>query len=354
MSAVPHHPGATPLIVACQPWTGEPAGDARNTAPLLALQDDLLGSAVFAAAPLALPGEAPQSFVSTPVLDGHPAWIEAWRGDAPLRAGRAGPLAWRAGPNLLFGAVTLDEADFSPGDGATPLQQAAEAAYRAVFALLAAEGYPYLLRVWNYLDDINGESFGLERYRQFNIGRQDAFLASGRPVVQNVPAACALGTIGGHLVVFFLAGRQAPIPVENPRQTSAYHYPREYGPRSPTFSRAAVVRHGGQDVLFISGTASIVGHRTLHMGDVAAQTRETLANLEAVIAEANRVAPGAGYRLADCLLKIYIRHPADLPAVRAEIGRALPAARAFYLQADVCRADLLVEIEASTGHSLEF
>ncbi len=358
MSVVEHHLAAVPLSVACLPWPDTEQGAAPNPAPVLDLQGDTLGSAVFAASPLALPGEAPQSFVSTPVLDGPQAWAEIWRIAEPLRSGRQGPLTWRASADVLFGAITLNEADFVPRDGATPLQQAAEAAYQAIFALLAAEGMPYLLRVWNYLDDINGESFGLERYRQFNIGRQDAFLASGRPITQNVPAACALGTIGGDLVVFFLAGRAAPIPVENPRQVSAYHYPREYGPRSPTFSRAAVVRLGGdgerRDVLFISGTASIVGHRTLHVGDVAAQTRETLANIAAVIDQANQIVPGAGYRLADCLYKVYVRHPADLAVIRAEIDRILPGAPILYLQADVCRSDLLVEIEASAGHPLEF
>ena len=241
MNAVLQPRAVVPLAVTCLSWAGGGMGAARDTAPVLALRDDALGSAVFSASPQALPGDPLQSFVSTPVLDGPAAWAEIWRTGQELRSGRQGALAWRASPDLLFGAITLDEADFAPRPDATPLQQAAEAAYHAIFTLLAAEDYLYLLRVWNYLDDINGESLGLERYRQFNIGRQDAFLASGRPVTHNVPAACALGTIGGELVVFFLAGRGAPVVVENPRQMSAYDYPREYGPRSPTFSRGAVV-----------------------------------------------------------------------------------------------------------------
>ena len=43
-------------------------------------------------------------------------------------------------------------------------------------------------------------------------------------------------------MVYFLAGRTAPVFVENPRQVSAYHYRREYGTHSPSFSRAALLR----------------------------------------------------------------------------------------------------------------
>jgi chorismate lyase / 3-hydroxybenzoate synthase len=203
--------------------------------------------------------------------------------------------------------------------------------------------------VWNYLPDINRDSGGTERYRQFNSARQHALRASGRALAGNVPAASALGAArASPLVVYFLAGRTAPIFVENPRQVSAYHYPRQYGSHSPVFSRAALLRQRASLTLFISGTASIVGHRSLHVGDTAAQTRETLANIEALLAEANRVASGAHFSLDALACKVYVRRPADLPVIQAELARAFgPDARIVYLQADICRQDLLVEIEAT-------
>ena len=36
-------------------------------------------------------------------------------------------------------------------------------------------GFRYIYRFWNYMADINGMSDGLERYRQFNAGRKEAF-----------------------------------------------------------------------------------------------------------------------------------------------------------------------------------
>ena len=128
---------------------------------------------------------------------------------------------------------------------------------------------------------------------------------------------------------------------------SAYRYPSEHGPHSPTFSRAVVYPAGGAEMLFVSGTASIVGHRTLHAGDVAAQTRETLANLEAVFAEANRVSRPGAFAIREASFKVYVRRADDAERVRREVFAALgDGADAHFLRADICRRDLLVEIEA--------
>ncbi|MDT4870422.1 Chorismatase [compost metagenome] len=161
-----------------------------------------------------------------------------------------------------------------------------------------------------------------------------------------VPAACALGLAGGPLSIAFLAGSTPAVPIENPRQVSAYHYPAEYGPRSPTFSRVAMVYPPGQELLFISGTASIVGHQSVHLDDVVAQTRESLDNIEAVLAEAQRLSPQGFFALADLSYRVYIRHAADLGAVMAVMAGRVASAETLYLQADVCRSELLVEIEA--------
>ena len=78
--------------------------------------------------------------------------------------------------------------------GGSALQSATELAYSEIFAVLEALGIPHLLRVWNYLPDINAETHGSERYWQFNSARQDAFIACGRTVAGAVPAACGVGS----------------------------------------------------------------------------------------------------------------------------------------------------------------
>jgi len=276
------------------------------------------------------------------------AVYEAWRVGGTVQAGEYGAIRYRHDGHILFGSLSLDEST-SPAHG-SPLQTATELAYRDIFGLLDTLRYPALLRLWNYLPRINAESHGIERYRQFNIGRQDAFLACARGVSGNVPAACALGSASGRLNIAFLATRATPIGIENPRQVSAYDYPQLYGPRSPTFSRASRTRVGDDTLLFISGTASIVGHQTLHPDDIAAQTRESMANIAAVLAEANRLGEPA-FSLADLHYKAYVRHASDLARVRDEMERLIGRGdRILYLRADVCRADLLVEIEAYGGH----
>ncbi len=304
--------------------------------------------------PVVLP-DWPVQRIAAPLLGSAAgSWQETWLAGQIVTCGNDEGVAWCRAGQLLYGVIDLDEADFPDQADCSPLQAASCEAYRRIFRLLDAQGLPHLWRVWNYLADINRESHGLERYRQFNIGRQDAFLEGRRGATGNVPAACAIGLAGGPLSIAFMAGDSPAVPIENPRQVSAYNYPADYGPRSPTFSRAALVYPPGQEIFFISGTASIVGHRTLHPDDVVAQTREALANIAAVVAEANRLCRGPAYVLDALSYRVYVRHAADFPRVRETLAPLIgTSAEIVYVQADICRHDLLLEIEAMASHGLE-
>ena len=284
--------------------------------------------------------------VGSALLAPDGAWADAWLGDAALEHGSLGCVQYASNGDWLHGTAVIDDARTDGG-----LRAATQRAYADLFEVLARSSTPHLLRLWNYITDINVETDGTERYRQFNAGRQQAFIEAERSAFEGSPAACALGTQRGPLRVSFLAGRQAPLAIENPRQVSAYRYPSTYGPRAPTFSRAALAAIGGRrQALFISGTASIVGHETLHLGDVARQTQESLTNI-GVLREIASQRAGRDFGSDALIYTVYVRHRADLAAVRAEFERAVgPASRAareaLYLQADICRAPLLVEIEA--------
>lgn len=287
------------------------------------------------------PGLAP---LHVPVLSEAGPWVDAWYGQqADVRSGRSGAVQWQADSDWAFGQLELPNAD-------ADLAESTRSAYHDVFAALKDCGRPQVLRLWNYLPRINADGGGLERYRQFNIGRQQAFIDAGRDAFEGSPAACALGTSGTQshgLVIRFLAGRRAPRPVENPRQVSAYRYSSSFGPRSPTFSRAALAdAGGGRILLFISGTASIVGEASLHPGDVIAQAQETLRNLQAVL-DAAKQHCSARFTLADLQYTVYLRHAADAAPVLALLAQAVPGALPLHcVQVDICRAELLVEIEA--------
>jgi len=279
------------------------------------------------------------------LLDSVPQ-ADVWRASGPIEAGRSGHVRWWRHADWLFGAVDLEES----AQGAS-LSDISRDAYRDIFQSLDDSARPHLLRLWNYVPRINVDGGGLERYRQFNAGRQQAFIEAQRAAFEGSPAACALGTSAGPLSIRFLAGRKAPTAIENPRQVSAYRYPEAYGPRAPTFSRAALADMGNDHLaLLISGTASIVGHDSVHHGDVLAQTGETIRNLQAVIASAH-VRCSARFDIGQLECVIYVRHPADASQVRDALGQTLgldshTVRKAIFLQADICRSELLVEIEA--------
>ncbi len=295
-----------------------------------------------------LPGECgadvPSACVAAaslgPGLDA-PALCEVWVSEDPVRRGIDAGVRYAIAGEFLFGVVSFPE-------GAGAIRDLAERAYGDIFAMLAKHEFPHVVRFWNYLPRINEVEDGLERYRHFNIGRGAAFETAGRMRAEAIPAACALGTGAGNaLTVYFVAARESGRAVENPRQVSAYRYPPEHGPHSPTFSRAVLYPANEPGMLFVSGTASIVGHVTAHVGDVVAQTRETLANLGAVFAEAERLSRAGAFPLREASYKVYVRFAADVEAVRREVAAALgEEADVNFLRADICRDDLLVEIEA--------
>ena len=317
---------------------------------------NVLGVVGFAKPPPLDPAPVPVTASMTPALGTTDTLCEVWRvtgaSDGELSSGsRAqGCVHYRHCDDLLFGSITIEENAVDRNSSAA-LRRATTTAYREIFAVLADTQHRHLIRVWNYLPDINREIDGDERYRHFNSARQTAFRISGRSIVGSVPAASALGSpAGSPISIYFLAARQPPKMIENPRQTSAYHYPPKFGTHSPIFSRACVLCESAGTNLFVSGTASIVGHETIHRGDAAAQTRETLANIDALLDEANRVV-GAHYSLDALKFKVYVRQPSDLRAIESALSATLRASTSIvYLLADVCREDLLVEIEA-TGES---
>jgi chorismate lyase/3-hydroxybenzoate synthase len=234
--------------------------------------------------------------------------------------------------------LLLDEADYADLDAAT------FDAYRRIRRLVQQMDYPYLLRTWNYFPDINGLQHGEERYRAFSQGRYRALANASTTFETTLPAACAIGTHVPGLLVYFLAARMPGKQIENPRQVSAFRYPPQYGPRSPSFSRAILKRWGVESHLYISGTASIVGHASQHPSHPLQQLDETLVNLETLLGHANRYLKE---KLRLALIKVYIRPGLPIAAIQQHLqdclGSGLP--KRLLLTGDICRDDLLLEIE---------
>jgi chorismate lyase/3-hydroxybenzoate synthase len=202
--------------------------------------------------------------------------------------------------------------------------------------------YPHLVRVWNFVPDINHGSGDDEVYARFNYGRAIAFDHLGLLPGQ-YPAATGVGIPpDSPFTMIVLASRSRPLAIENPRQVSAYQYPRQYGIRSPAFARAMILPDQGGGQLFISGTASIVGHESQH-GDVRSQLREALENLAQLMDSVRKRLPGHDIG-ARRNWRVYLRNPAHFQLVESEVIRHL-GRNVLFLQAEICRRELQVEIE---------
>src|SRR5258708_9884372 len=132
---------------------------------------------------------------------------EVWRVASPgLSSGSEhGNIRYRYSDDLLFGSLLIAEQAIDAHSEAERLQRATESAYQEIFDLLDDTAHPHVIRIWNYLPNINAQTGGAERYRHFNSARLMAFRKSGRAPLGAVPAARDLGIHACSLVsLFFL------------------------------------------------------------------------------------------------------------------------------------------------------
>ncbi|WP_312326051.1 pteridine-dependent deoxygenase [Stenotrophomonas sp.] len=281
-------------------------------------------------------------WLQVPLAEQGPARIEVWQGAGPVQHGVRDGVRWSATDTLLFGAIEIDEVD-------SDIESAAADAYARMSGFLSTCGFPHLLRTWNYLDAVTEGEGDQERYRRFCVGRVRGLRELDEAAL---PAATCIGRFDGvrRLQVYWLAAREPGLPLENPRQVSAFRYPRQYGPQSPSFSRALLPPLATGLPLLQSGTAAIVGHVSQHTGSVEEQLAETLTNLQSLVDAARAQRPALPAQLGvGSLLKVYVRRAEDMPAIAARMAE-LPGSPAFVvLHAEVCRAELLVEIEGLHG-----
>jgi enamine deaminase RidA (YjgF/YER057c/UK114 family) len=302
-------------------------------------------------------------FLPQPPCDGAELAIEAWAvGGESAEIRHHGPDVLTVsydGLRWIHAAATIPE-----GEGMTAYDQA-DRAFTALRRGLEQAGAPFdeVARVWLYQGGITAQQDGTERYRELNRARTDFFegMQFGRRLIASTnrrssyPASTGIGTMGRGLVTACLALQTERkdvhlYPLENPLQTPSFDYAKRFSLKSPKFSRAMAVAIGDYVTTWISGTASIVNSESLHLGDVEKQTEQTLTNIERLIDAENLARhglPGAGSSLADLAkARVYVKRPEDFERCRAVCERRLGAVPLIYAHADVCRPELLVEIEA--------
>lgn len=252
------------------------------------------------------------------------------------------------------------------------LGEASEAMIGLSLEELAKAPFAAPVRLWNFLPGICepiGE--GLDRYRVFNMARHRVFterFGAGAVKGGALPTASCVGHRGRTIAVHAMGGREDSTPIENPRQVPAFAYSKKFGPKPPCFSRAGLAVFGTRRLLLVAGTASVLGEESMHAGDLGAQLRETMVNLRAVVGAGLGRGPQADDRSSaggrgdpsgtrhvvvpegpglDRVLatRVYCRDAGVMRWMREHLPVELRARELEFILADICRDELLVEIE---------
>jgi enamine deaminase RidA (YjgF/YER057c/UK114 family) len=243
------------------------------------------------------------------------------------------------------------------------IRKASENAFDQVVALLSQEGMTLdnIIRQWNYIGNILEIRNGFQYYQVFNEVRSEYY--SRHRSVTGYPAATGIGMKTESVIIDFCAVQpDGPVNIKglsNPNQVNAYEYGQKVlkgvkdsgksRKQPPQFERALIMASGGKAVLYVSGTASIIGQATIGKNDVSEQTLVTLENIKKLtdVERLEQVLPGsAGHSLKFSLLRVYVKNQDDFAKVRRVCEEHFPDVPRVFIEADVCRKDLLTEIEA--------
>ena len=253
--------------------------------------------------------------------------------DTPVSHGRTGEISWSRNEEFQLLSIQVKSTADRTLDEITYL------AYKDLLDCVVSSPFPYLIRMWNFFGQINEGEGDEERYRRFCLGRLSAFESMNIPT-SDFPSASALGNASDDLIIYLISSKTPGQNCENPDQERAYQYPKQYGPASPSFARATHCVSEHSSLFFISGTASILGHKSVYTNDIALQTHKTLDNIELLI----KTNCPKNTRIN--VLKVYVRRPQDLAIIKDIVdNRFSYPIHALYLNADICRAELDVEIE---------
>lgn len=231
-----------------------------------------------------------------------------------------------------------------------------EKAFTQLSNIFNTVGFPVnsIVRQWNYIEDILGFDAQEQRYQAFNNVRSvfysESFSETG------YPAATGIGMNQGGVIIEFIAIQSEELitsPIDNPEQISAHSYSENVlvGEQcvlktTPKFERARYLELFGKKIIFISGTASILGEHTVGVGNPAGQTEITISNISKLYSKrvlekisSGELNPKYGHA------RVYIKNRKDYNAIRKTFKTHFGNLPVVYIVADICRNDLLVEIE---------
>lgn len=231
-----------------------------------------------------------------------------------------------------------------------------EKAFESLIDIFSATRFPIksIVRQWNYLEDILGFDGEEQRYQEFNNVRSGVYANSFEE--EGYPAATGIGMNRGGVIIEFVAVKSTEMvshPVDNPAQIAAHVYSEKVlvGEEcvlktTPKFERARYFELQKNKMIFISGTASITGEKTVGIDDPVEQTEVTIQNIQRLYSDEileglSRDKLRARYGHA----RVYVKNRRDFAAIKKTFQAHYGKMPVVYIIADICRDDLLVEIE---------
>ncbi len=273
---------------------------------------------------------------------------------------------WQSVPYVILRSGSYKEVwsaglgnDLYPND----TRKAAIEAFESVAGILSREKMTFnnVVRQWNYIGNILEINKGFQNYQLFNEVRSEFY--NKYRTIHNYPAATGIGMKYGGVFIDFCAVISDDVlrikAVDNPNQVNAYEYDQHVlkgltgkgktVKNPPQFERALLMVNNKSRYLFISGTASIIGQETIGKGDVKEQTLVTIENIHK-LTDSERIAGLLGSQDITTgkyeLLRVYIKNQEDFPEVMKICKDHFPEVPSIFIESDICREDLLTEIEA--------
>ncbi len=261
-----------------------------------------------------------------------------------------------------FKTVHAEGLTGTPGES---ILESSKRAFEIAMQILEEEGLSihHIIRQWNYIENIarvKGIDNEHQNYQDFNDVRS-RYYEKGT-FDNGYPAATGIGMTTGGVIIGFIAlspSDQVSVkPIQNPGQIDAHRYSElvlkgtvsEGLARkcTPKFERAKLVSIGSSHYIYVSGTASILGEKTMHVGDVKNQTLTTIENIFQLFSKENQESLGLDFdvsRIRFSHLRAYVKYNKDIPMVKKVCESKLKSNSSLFLISDICREDLLVEIE---------
>jgi enamine deaminase RidA (YjgF/YER057c/UK114 family) len=219
-----------------------------------------------------------------------------------------------------------------------------------------------IVRQWNYIGNIlkctERDDSLVQNYQMFNDVRNKYY--SQYRSCKYYPAATGIGMDyeGVKIDCFAIShdSKTEIYPVKSPTQKDSYQYRQEVlvgeaalnqKKHAPQFERGLLLKSAGTSRLIISGTASINGEETTHTS-VEQQTLNTIVNIEALASSSNLKLHCPNLEIFPekyAYLRVYVKNRNDISQVKEICARYFGEIPISYVQADICRNNLLVEIE---------